>query len=165
MNQHQFCTLAVSLSSRGFGYAVMEGSNSLICHANKEFKQDRNARSLVQIGKLVKLYQPDVLVLQDVNAKGTRRAPRIKELHRQVLALAKRHDLKVVKISQTKLRLTLLGREDGTKQELAELLAKRFPEELAAHLPPKRKPWESEDSRMDIFDAVGLDVAFLKIEE
>jgi len=27
-------------------------------------------------------------------------------------------------------------------------------------LPPKRKPWESEDSRMDIFDAMELSVVF-----
>lgn len=162
MNQHQFCTLAISLSSRGFGYAVMEGDTSLICYANKAFKQDRNARSLVQIGKIITLYQPNLLVLQDVNAKGTRRAPRIKELHRKVLALAKKHNLKAMKISQTKLRVALLGREAGTKQELAELMAGRFPDELAAHLPPKRKTWESEDSRMDIFDAVVLAAAFLK---
>jgi hypothetical protein len=154
----QLCTLAISLSSRGFGYAVMEGDNSLICNANKGFKKERNTRSLAQIDKIRALYKPDVLVLQDVNAKGTRRAPRIKELHRKVMALAKKRGLKVVKISQKKLRLALLGREDGTKQEMAELMASRFPDELASHLPPKRKPWTSEDSRMDIFDAVELGV-------
>lgn len=158
MNQisNQFSTLAISLSSRGFGYAVMEGNNLLICYANKAFKKDRNARSLAEVNKLISYYSPDVLVLQDVYAKGTHRAPRIKELHKKVLALAKKRKLKVVTISQKELRLTLLGREDGTKQEMAELMASRFPDELASRLPPKRKPWVSEDSRMDIFDAVGL---------
>jgi hypothetical protein len=32
----------------------------------------------------------------------------------------------------------------------------RFPEELGHRLPPKRKPWMSEDYRMGIFDAVAL---------
>ena len=45
-------------------------------------------------------------------------------------------------------------------QALAEMLAGKFPEELASRLPPKRRPWMSEDPRMDIFDAVGLAVAF-----
>jgi hypothetical protein len=135
---------------------VMEGNNSLVCYANKEFKKDRNARSLAQIDKILALYEPDIFVLQDVNAKGTRRAPRIKDLHRKVIALANKRRLKVVKISQKKLRMALLGREDGTKQKMAELMASRYPDELASHLPPKRKPWRSEDSRMDIFDAVGL---------
>ena len=39
---------------------------------------------------------------------------------------------------------------------MAEILVKRFPEELGSRLPPKRRPWMSEDSRMDIFDAVAL---------
>jgi hypothetical protein len=34
-----------------------------------------------------------------------------------------------------------------------------FPDELASCLPPKRKLHKSEDSRMDMFDAVGLAIA------
>jgi hypothetical protein len=44
---------------------------------------------------------------------------------------------------------------------LAEILATRFPEELAPRLPPKRKPWISEDYRMDIFDAVALAIVLI----
>ena len=96
----------------------------------------------------------------DVNAKGTHRAPRIKQLHRKVVALAKERKLKVGEISGTELRRLLLNNEDGTKQEMAELLAKQFPDELASRLPPKRALWKSEDARMDIFDAVELAVCF-----
>jgi hypothetical protein len=53
----------------------------------------------------------------------------------------------------------LLGNPKGTKQEMAEMLAGKFPDELASRLPPKRKPWKSEDSRMDIFEAVALALA------
>jgi hypothetical protein len=66
----------------------------------------------------------------------------------------------VVQISGTKLRTVLLGDPKATKQEIAEFVAKRFPDELASRLPPKRKFYKSEDSRMDIFDAVGLVVAY-----
>ena len=48
----------------------------------------------------------------------------------------------------------------GTKHALAELLAKRFPNELGFRLPPKRRPWMSEDYRMDIFAAISLALAF-----
>ena len=47
-----------------------------------------------------------------------------------------------------------------TKHALAVLLAARFPKELQTRLPPKRRPWMSEDYRMGIFDAVALAVAF-----
>jgi hypothetical protein len=114
MNQtsKQFRILAVSLSSRGFGYAVMEGDTALILYGKKVIQGDKNVRSLASIESLITRNQPDVLVLQDVNAKGTRRAPRIKELHRKVVILAKRHRLKTVKISGTELRELLLGNEE-----------------------------------------------------
>jgi len=83
--------LAVSLSSRGFGYAAMEGNNQLVDYGKKVTEKDKNAWSLTHIGKVIDRSQPNVLVLQDVHAKGTRRAPRIKELHRKVVALAKKH--------------------------------------------------------------------------
>jgi Holliday junction resolvasome RuvABC endonuclease subunit len=152
----QFRSLAVSLSSRGFGYAVMEGDNALIAYGKMIFNKDKNARTMVHLEKLIARNQPDILVLPDVNAKGTFRAPRIKELHRKVVALARKHKLKVVKISARELRNALLGNQEGTKQEMAELLAKQFPDQLASRLPPKRKSWQSEDNRMDIFDAVAL---------
>lgn len=153
----QFRIAAVSLSTNGFGQAVMEGG-TLVEFRNKVFMADKNANSLIHIGKLIAHFQPDVLVLHDVNAKGTFRAPRIKELHQKVVALARKRRLRVVKISGTELRTTLLGNPKGTKQEMAELLAKRFPDELAARIPTKRKAWTSENARMDIFDAVGLAV-------
>jgi hypothetical protein len=99
-------------------------------------------------------------VLQDVNAAGCRRAPRIKSLHLQVMRLAVEHKLTVKLISGKQVRNLLLANSKGTKQETAELLSKKFPDMLASRLPPKRKPWKSEDGRMDIFDAVALAVVF-----
>ncbi|HEV2693371.1 MAG TPA: hypothetical protein VG347_10795 [Verrucomicrobiae bacterium] len=156
----QVRTLAVSLSSRGFGYAVMEGNEQLVGYGNKVIQKNKNARVLVHLKKAFVRYPPDLLVVQDVNAKGAYRHPRIKQLHQKVIALAKKCKIKVVKISKTELRNVLLGNEHGTKHEMAELLAKRFPDELASRLPAKRKDWTSEDAHMDIFDAVGLAIGF-----
>src|SRR5262249_18436518 len=114
--------------------------------------------------KVVVRNQPDVLVLSDVNAEGVYRWKRIKELDRKVVALAKKRKLKVVKIPGKELRQRLLGNENGTKHEMAELVAKRYRDELASRLPPKRRTWESENSRMDIFDAVGLAVASMNLK-
>jgi hypothetical protein len=158
-NKH-FRILAASLSANGFGYAVMEG-NTLVDFRNKVFLTDKNANSLTNIDKLIVRYQPDVLVLHDVNAKGTYRAPRIKELYRKVIALAQKHKLKVAKLSNTELRTMLLNDPKGTKHDMAECIAKQFPDELGSRVPPKRKAWTSEYARMDIFDAVALAVVFL----
>jgi hypothetical protein len=79
-----------------------------------------------------------------------------------VITLVTNNKLKTVTISGKELRIALLGNEAGTKQEMAELLAKKFPAELASRLPSKRKSWQSEDARMDIFEAVELSLTVCK---
>jgi len=149
--------LGVSFSTRGFGYAVIEGENALLDFGRKRIYGDKNAGTLAGIESVIARNQPDILVLQDVEkAKGTKRVLRIKKLHQKVVALAKKQTIKVSQISGKKLRVALLNNEDGTKHEMAELMAKQFPDELAALLPPKRTVAMNEDARMDIFDAVGL---------
>ena len=162
MNQtsKQVRILGVVLSSRGFGYAVLEGENILHDFGRKRIYGDRSKGTLEGIQQMIDRNLPDVLVLQDVNrAKGTNRIPRVKEITLKIVALAKGQKLKVVKISGRVLRARLLGNEEGTKHEMAVLMAERFHDELASRLPAKRKLWENEDPRMDFFDAVGLIVA------
>lgn len=157
----QLRILALAPSARGFGYAAMEDLAILEC-GKKGAKGDKNLRSLSKIEKLMVLFRPGVLVLPDVSAKGSRRAPRIKALHEQVIELATKQNCKVALVSEKKLRVALLGNEKGTKHEIAELLAQRFPAELARKLPPKRRAWDSEDAWMDMFNAVALAVVFLR---
>jgi hypothetical protein len=159
MNQKtpkDFRILAIALSARGFGFVVMEGQKTIIECGGRVADGDKNTQSLAKMKKLLTFYRPGVLVLQDVEAKGSRRAPRIKMLNRQMKGVAEKQKIEVKLISGKQLRSVLLGNPNGSKQEMAEMLAAQFPDELASRLPPKRKTWESEDSRMDIFDAVGL---------
>ena len=152
--------LGVSPSTRGFGFAVLEGEGTLADWGATEVKGDKNPQSLVKIERLIMHYEPDILVLPDVSGKGSRRAPRIRSLCHQIADLAQRRELRVVTLSTEQVRHRCLGTKQGTKHELAENLADRFPSELASSLPPKRRPWTSEDRRMDIFDAVGFVLAF-----
>ena len=63
-------------------------------------------------------------------------------------------------VQATQVRTQLLRDSKGTKFAVAQMLASKYPTELGLRLPPKRRPWMSEDPRMDIFDAVSLAVAF-----
>jgi Holliday junction resolvasome RuvABC endonuclease subunit len=155
----QIRILAIAPSARGFGYSVMEGDSILEC-GNKGAKGNKNVRAITKLEKLMKQFLPGVLVLPDVNAKGCHRAPRIKALHRQVIELATMQKCKVALFSGEQLRIALLGDVKGTKHEMAEMLAQKYPVELAAKLPPKRRAWENEDRRMDIFDAMAMAVVF-----
>jgi len=148
--------LSIAPSTRGFGYAVIEGEHTFLDWGVKAVKGDKNAESLAKANKLLTYYKPDVLVIQDLASKDCRRAPRIQKLGRKIIGLASRHKVKVAIVTRTKVRQVFLGSHRGTKYAIAQTLVQQFPEELGSRLPPKRKPWLSEDSRMDIFDAVAL---------
>lgn len=155
----QIRILAIALTARGFGYCVMENQVMLEC-GHKEVDGNKNLNSVAKIERLMKQFLPHILVLQDVNAANSRRAPRIKALHKRVIGLAAKQKCKVTLFTKGELRIALLGDARGTKYKMAEMLAAQFPDKLASRLPPKRKLWKSEDGRMDIFDAVALGMAF-----
>ena len=161
-SKKEFRILAVALSTVGFGFVVMEGEKTIIECGGRVAYGDKNAQSITKLEKLLNTYRPGVLVLQDVEAKGTRRYPRIKTLNRQITKVAGKRKIEVKLISGKQMRILLLGNPKGTKRKIAEMLATQFPDELASRLPPKRKPWKSEDARMDIFDAMALVIAFRK---
>ena len=80
--------LAIAPLSRGLGYAVMEGPDKFVACGNKAILRDKNAGALAWVNRFMQFYQPDVLVLPNVTAADTRRAARIKTLHRQIVAWA-----------------------------------------------------------------------------
>jgi hypothetical protein len=151
--------LAVAPSSRGFGFAVLEHENNLVDWGVRSTKGDKNLGSIAKVDELIAHYGPGAIVLEDHSAKSSRRSPRIRTLITEMCALAERSDIRAVQLSQAEVRKIFFARDQGTKHSLAGILAARFPAELGFRLPPKRRPWMSEDYRMDIFDAVALAVA------
>lgn len=154
--QGQPRVLAIAPSTRGFGFAVLENEATLVDWGVKSVTDDKNARSLAKVKELIVHYEPGVLVLPDTASKDSRRAARIRSLCQQIKTMAETHKVRVVLLSQEQVRRAFFTDGRGTKHGLAEILAKRFPEELGSRLPPKRRPWMSEDYRMDIFEAVAL---------
>ncbi len=151
--------LAIAPSSRGFGYALVEGLNTLVDWEVKSVSGNKNAGTVAKVGELIAHYQPDVMVLEDTLVKPFRRAPRIRMLTKQLIRLGNCHKVKVALFSREKVRKAFFDDSKGTKHALAGILANKFPDELSFRLPPKRRPWMSEDYRMAIFDAVALALA------
>ena len=151
-----FRILAIAPSTRGFGFAVLEGRETLVDWGVKTVKGDKNIQSLAKVEDLIAHYQPGTLVLEDTSAKNSRRSPRIRKLCQQIIKMASNRKVSIKLFSRDQVMKTFILDGRGTKHALAEIIAKRFPEELGSRLPPERKPWMSEDSRMNIFDAVAL---------
>jgi Holliday junction resolvasome RuvABC endonuclease subunit len=121
---------------------------------------DKNTQSLRKVAELIVRYKPAVLVLEDVSVIGSRRVERVRELCRQVVALAQTHRIKVKLISRAHVVKALVPSGQATKQAIAEIIAQKFPVELGSILPAKRKLWMSENSNMSIFDAAALALVF-----
>jgi len=156
----QFRILAIAPVTRGFGFAVLEGRDTLINWGVKTVTGNKNAKSLEKVEELIAHYQPGVLVLEDASAKGSLRHPRIRRLVPQIIKLAKAGKVNVSLFSREQVMKVLIPDGQGTKHDLAGIVAGQFPEQLGSKLPPKRKAWMRERYQMNIFDAVGLALAF-----
>jgi hypothetical protein len=146
--------LAITPSTRGIGFAILEGHNKLLDWGVRGGKGDKNKVSIVHVKTLIARERPEVIVLQEM--KEVRRAPRIKTLNRQIIAVVKSRKVNLEQLWDKQVKRKLLAENEGTRHALAEAVARRFPNELGLSLPPKRKPWKSEDPRIDFFYAVAL---------
>jgi hypothetical protein len=155
--------LGLSPSTGGVGFALLEDNQRLIDWGVKSVQGDKNAGSIRKIEELILHYRPDVLAFENYEAKGSQRRGRIRELGHEIANLGKYHKLRVSIISRKQLLRFFFEDGQGTKRTVANILARRYPEELGPRLPPKRKPWMAQDIRMDIFSAVAWGLAYLNL--
>lgn len=153
--------LGIDPYSRGFGFAVLEGPDSLIDWGIKEIREEtKNTRCLADVEALIDRYRPDVIAVEDYTARGSRRCERVRELIFEVLKLATRRKIKIKTVSRARVQRAFFETGARTKHQIATAITKRFPE-LGPYLPPERKCYMSEDPRMSVFDAVGWGMACL----
>src|SRR5205823_2825567 len=111
--------LAIDPSTRGFGFAVLEGPNRLIDWGVKETKTDKKKRSLELIADLTERYQPSVVVIEDYEGKGSRRCGRVRELINDISKLAVKRKVKVRSFSRAKVKQTFSESGASNKQDIA----------------------------------------------
>ena len=153
--------LSLHLNTRGFAFVLFESPLAPFDWGTPEIRGARkHDRCLKKITAIIDQYVPEALVLQDMSEQGTRRAQRIVNLNAAITALAKSHELPVFVYSREIVRETFLQQYGvTTKQDIAEIIAKSIPA-FERYLPSPRKPWQSEDARMGLFDAAGTGLVF-----
>ena len=119
--------LAIDPSTRGFGYAVLEGPSQLIDWGVKETKNNKNARTLKLIEDLLDRYLPSVVVVEDYTGKGSRRCRRIQGLINDISKLATKRKIKVKRFSKAKVKQAFFESGASNKYEIAVAIAERFP--------------------------------------
>jgi hypothetical protein len=148
--------LAIYLCSRGFAFVLFEGSLSPYDWGVQEVRgPQKHAHCLHHIEKIFVTYEPDVLVTQDMTSGGTRRADRIQRLNLSIGEAAETRGIPTYAYSHRHVRQCFASQPLMTKQAIAEAIAKHIPA-FEPYLPPPRKLWFGEHSRMPIFDAAAL---------
>lgn len=140
--------ISLDLHRLSFGFVVFEGSNRLLDWGVKSFRNGVNAVKVPFSQKLEHLlddFDPDGLVV-----KVPLRTDLSSEV-RTVQKLAKARRISVLRVPQGVLRQHF-PEQNRNKHQIATVVANRLPE-LAAVLPSKRKPWQSEHYRMSVFEA------------
>jgi len=154
--------LAIYFQTSGFAFVLLEHRFSPVDWGARDVDgPDKAKRCLKCIDALLALHTPDVLVLQDMSKRGTRRAPRIEALNRRTLELAKRRGVPVRTFSREQVLDCFEEFGATTKQRIAETIARHIPA-LDLYVPPPRKPWQSADARMGIFEAAALIWTFFR---
>ena len=153
--------LSVDPSTNGFGFAVLEGTDQLIDWGVAKVWSKRTRESLARVENLVDRYQPNLIVVESVNDTRRRLRARSRIVAIARYALSRRIAVRMVSRKQVRSAFQDFGL---TKFEIALAIAKTFPE-LAPRMPRYRKPWMSEDERMNIFDAVSFSLAALSSDQ
>jgi hypothetical protein len=148
--------LALDLHPRSFGFVVFEGQDTILDWGVKSFRRGANAVKVPMHQKLATLlgeFSPHIVILKESKGQPERSS-------KTVLRLVESRGMPVRLVSGDAVR-RVFASHSHNKHEIATAVAQRFPE-LQGRLPPKRRPWESEDYRMSIFDAAALGITHFR---
>lgn len=147
--------MALYPSSTGMGWVAFEGPLSVFDWAIFTAKWDKNRKCLRKLDKLLQRLQPQVLVLEVFDGDKRRRACRIRKLCRKMMKVAAERGVHVEIYAREEVAACFAELGASTREEIAAAIT-RLVDGFEHRLPPRRRPWMSEDPRMALFNAAAL---------
>jgi hypothetical protein len=144
--------MAIDPTRKGFAFAVLEAPSFLVDWGMKN-APPKSGDLRRKVDDLLSRYQPSLLVVEDLAARGCRRRKRARREIMSIERLAATRGVPIGRIARLAVQDTFAPRR--SKYEVAVKLAEIFPV-LAPRLPRRRKAYTTEDARMNIFDALGF---------
>jgi hypothetical protein len=153
--------IALEVRPQKFGFVIFEGPTRLLDWGVREC--GRPGRDLARtagnkISPLFDLYMPETIVIRRRHRPTSRTERKLVIVLSTICAEAKRRSINVRFLSIQAVRRFFTPHGSATKQEIASVLAEWF-EDLRWMLPRERKPWQSEDRNMAVFDAAATGMA------
>ncbi len=149
--------IAFDLRYERLGYVVLDGTARLVDWDLTRFQS--GAGHVDRVRRLVSVFQPSVVVLRTIEKGSWRVRPGLRKIIRSIARRLHSAGVPTAHIRDAKVKSTFRQCAAVTKEEIARLIADCFPE-LAWQLPPRRRPWQSQNRRMSIFDAAALGLAY-----
>jgi hypothetical protein len=142
--------VGIDPTPRGLAFAFFESGELL------DWGTRRNGRDELEVlERLLGAVKADVLVLEDPDAAGSERRPRMKQLLRRLAEHARSRGITVVGVSRRTIRDTYANQGITRKHAVAAAIGTMFPE-VEPLVPLRRKVYRSEEARTEIFDALSL---------
>jgi len=150
--------LAVDVRSSRLGFAVFEVPIRLLDWGKRSLGSGDSCSK--SIAWLLRRFGVSFVVIRRIRSGGRRDTLRVRQAQRIIRREARRRSVLVVMLSERVFSGFFRRYERHRKFEIAALMGGVFPE-IMWILPRPRKCYEPESSRMSVFDAVALGVAFL----
>ena len=148
--------LSISLTYRGFGFIIFENAKIIIDWGHAfVFNHDPEIFEK-RITTLIEYNQIETVLSYTIH----RRPRQIQKNISSLKKICKKHGVQTKYLSKKNMTDTFEPLGAYTRYQRAGLIVEYLPD-LSYKLPPKRKPWQSEDLRMSIFDAAGLALSYL----
>jgi len=151
--------LAVDPSTKGIGFAVLEGPENLIDWGIKQVSDEKNTECVEIVRELIEQYQPHTLVIENTDDESSLRRDRVRELLGEIRQLAREKRVKVLEVTPNRVRHAFAPKKDV----IAAAIAGRFPE-LQPRLPKERTLTMNEQYEMPEFDAMAFGLTFFYLQ-
>src|SRR5688572_32833651 len=96
--------LGIAPSTRGFGFALFEGLNTLVDWGVKSIEGDKNTGTVARVKSMVAHYKPDVLVLENTLTRPFHRAERIRLLTKRIVSVSNSQNVTVILLTRERVR-------------------------------------------------------------
>jgi hypothetical protein len=154
--------LAIELRHRQFGYAIYRGHRELLDWGVRVYPAVGEAEAAMASKRLIgllRMFVPERIVIKTERWNKAETNAHMRSLVEAVRHEAFAHAIPIFAVTEKDVRQTFLNFGCETRDEIAAALARIFPE-LVWNLPSKRRPWQSENRQMAMFDAVALGLAY-----
>lgn len=145
------------------GWVAFEGPLAMHDWALFTAKCDKNRKCLRRLARLLRELRPEVLVLEAFDETKARRGRRVRKLCEAMVRLAAENGAHVEIYAREEVSACLTAMGAATRDEIAAAVI-RHVQGFEHRMPPKRRPWMSEDPRMALFTAAALGLTHYRQE-